>query len=137
MAKKNLLIRSPSNTIDKRITASEKKFTTAEKALLETIVDVQGKCSHDEIVEGEYRKGEYLGSQPPFSVCISCGYAEQGWGCGYTYLKEEIGEGRLTIDRDEARKYVRGRIMSNDTHFPTGGNNYNSFKDFLKENQKP
>lgn len=64
-------------------------------------------CKHpiDEVVDGKYRDG-YFGATPPFRVCKLCGYAEEGWNCGYWKLhknKYDIPQ----LDHDDAWKYVK------------------------------
>lgn len=46
-------------------------------------------CKHPKkyIVEVEYKKYQYIDScDAPYRVCTRCGYAEEGWGCGYWKL---------------------------------------------------
>lgn len=79
------------------------------------------KCKHpeSEIVEGEYiSTGPYSHdwdgecATPPFRVCKICGFAEQGWGCGYKVLAPNNYH-IPTIKRSKAMKYVIGGIHSN------------------------
>jgi hypothetical protein len=78
----------------------------AHKAMAEGYVsDAQQACTHPDVVEGEHLKG-FLDTQPPFSVCRVCGYAEEGWG----YWK--LPQFSPRVDRETARKLVRGRIWS-------------------------
>ena len=69
-------------------------------------------CKHpiSHIVQGEYIPDDdsYFGnhSTPDFRVCKICGYAEEGWGCGYRRLRgsrKDVPE----IHRHEARKFVK------------------------------
>jgi len=77
-------------------------------------INAQAECDHPEIVEGKPRISDYLGcSDPPFRTCTECGYAEEGWGCGYNLLnKRNVPE----VERDEAFKYVRRGIIKNENH---------------------
>ena len=48
----------------------------------------------------------------PFRVCIDCGYAEEGWGCGYWKLGKVSS--CMELERDEALEYVVGDVISQD-----------------------
>lgn len=93
--------------IDKEIEALQKK----KKAF---IIKSVAKCKHpvSSVVEGEYKEFHYLNSCPPFRVCKDCGYAEEGWGCGYNkldYYKVLVP----TVQRDYAEKYVLYLVWQN------------------------
>lgn len=69
------------------------------------LLELQAGCDHpvDDIFEVDYRDGGILFSAtPPFRVCRKCGYAEEGWHCGYWKLdtREEVP----TISREKARR---------------------------------
>lgn len=72
------------------------------------IEDFQENCVHPlySVVEGKYKASTYhTTADAPFRVCRDCGYAEEGWGCGYDKLhrnNHDIPE----MNRDEARKFV-------------------------------
>jgi hypothetical protein len=85
----------------------------AQEVLDETVKRVQLACAHREIVEGPYDPGRWLGAQPDFRVCVECGYAEEGWHCGYWLLAErECRQIRKVSTRDKAHKLVVGPIHS-------------------------
>lgn len=66
-------------------------------------------CKHPsgQIVEGAYRPSDFGQSSPPFRVCRKCGYAEEGWYCGYYLLADRKGVTIPEMDRDSAHKFVR------------------------------
>jgi hypothetical protein len=50
-------------------------------------------------------------------VCLRCGYAEEGWHCGYWKLHRgvfgKIGGGPIrSMTRENGHKHVRGGIMT-------------------------
>lgn len=61
------------------------------------ILKAQNECPHpkEEILEGE--------GSPPFHVCKLCGYAEEGWYCGYWKLECRNAP---RLSHREAFKYV-------------------------------
>lgn len=70
------------------------------------------KCTHpfDAIREGRYvPSGSWNHATPEMRVCIDCGYAEEGWGCGFWKLSVdwELRDSIPQLSRDEAFKYVR------------------------------
>jgi hypothetical protein len=85
----------------------------AELRLL--LPEIQAACGHPEkeIVEGEHQSYSFgfHGVEPPFRVCRRCGYSEQGWDCGYFRLYPN-NSSIPRLGRDEARKFVRGGLMS-------------------------
>lgn len=68
-------------------------------------------CSHTaaDVLQGESRDGE-----APFRVCTACGYAEEGWGYGYSRLALCFEEN--VVARDVALAHVRGRVIPNAEH---------------------
>lgn len=79
------------------------------------IADMQSSCEHphNEVVEGKCRPGNHLRlTLPPFRVCRRCGYAEEGWGCGYWLMTypEAVPE----MDRESAKKLVRRIVTQSD-----------------------
>ena len=97
--------------------AYERALKAATKAAAKAFdlrVEMQRRCKHPHaaIVEGEYRPPTYFSAMPPFRVCKRCGYAEQGWHCGYTYLAPD-DYSMVAIDRDEAFKFVVGVVHDN------------------------
>jgi hypothetical protein len=78
----------------------------------EMVALVQSSCSHTHYVEGEHRLDPHFGCHtPPFRVCVACGYAEEGWGCGY-HLLGKNDYGTKALCRNEALKHVVGRIRT-------------------------
>lgn len=73
-------------------------------------------CTHPRIAEAPYREGRWLDHQPPFRVCLTCGYAEETWGSGPIELGPR-GRDAIELTRDQARAHVRGKpgafILSN------------------------
>lgn len=68
------------------------------------------KCPHpiESLREGEYEKaGNWGSATPPMRVCTDCGYAEEGWGCGYWKLDTDYNVAVPKLSRDEAFKHVR------------------------------
>lgn len=60
----------------------------SEKAFAEAIL----KCKHSKSKVVEVNPTEYKfieNNEPPFRICKNCGYAEEGWGCGYWKLDYE------------------------------------------------
>lgn len=74
----------------------------------------QKKCKHPKrnVVETRFEETSYpCVASPPFRVCRECGYAEEGWGCGYWKLCP--GEHDIpTVGRGTARTFVVGRILT-------------------------
>jgi hypothetical protein len=86
--------------IDSQIVSLKKK----RKAL---ISHRHKSCKHpiSQIIQGKWRDNEWLHPDPEFRVCKICGYAEEGWGCGFWNLAPNnynIPE----VSREEARKHV-------------------------------
>lgn len=54
----------------------------------ETLTMMQEKCKHpvEEWFEIPYKPCDYGHSSPELRVCKLCGYAEEGWGCGFWKL---------------------------------------------------
>lgn len=73
----------------------------------------QKGCEHpqEEIVEGEYVSDSWGHNHtPPFRVCKLCGYAEEGWHCGYWKLGAGVYSGVKKLPRQKAREFVKGPI---------------------------
>ena len=81
----------------------------AKRNYEEARIIAQMVCGHGDVVETEYRK-EIVGR--PFRVCRDCGYAEEGWGSGYSFLD---GNAEM-VDRSVALGFVRGRVIDNGEH---------------------
>lgn len=94
-----------------------KEIDTLTAPLYEKIAKLQrtiDKCAHPptHIIEGEYDPDDgWRDAIPPFRVCTICGYAEEGWGCGYWKLStDNIKIPELT--RTEARKFATKGVLS-------------------------
>lgn len=98
-----------------KINLAKKKAQKAVNDYRRELINFQVSCKHSQVIEGEYSPGKFFGSLPPFRVCTRCGYAEDGWGCGYTMLNND--QNVEEVSRDEADKYVRGMILPNLVHF--------------------
>ena len=78
--------------------------------VVNTLIQIILQCPHKHILEAPYEKNTYIASYPPFRVCQDCGYAEEGWGCGFGNLQTK--EGRLILEianREDAEKFIRWR----------------------------
>lgn len=75
---------------------------------------MQTACEHPktEIIRAPYIARSHLSDGPPFRVCRKCGYAEEGWHCGYWLLATESNDSVPELSQDEARKLVTTRIIS-------------------------
>lgn len=66
------------------------------------------KCPH--LIEA-LREAKAVSSSwsatPPMRVCTDCGYAEEGWHCGYWKLDTDYGVEIPKLSRDAAFKFVR------------------------------
>lgn len=77
-------------------------------------IEAQRTCPHpvESIFEIDYRSS-VLGTTAPWRVCAECGFAEEGWGCGYKYLATPNSRRVPTIDRERGLELRRGKIHSN------------------------
>lgn len=94
-------------TLQKKLDKLKARQNKLDKDKEELITQTQNKCKHpaNEIVEGDYRSYQYLDrTDPPFRVCRACGYAEEGWGCGYWKLGKYSSVPRLS--HDDAWKFI-------------------------------
>ena len=85
----------------KQIEDEIEELETKKTRLIEKM---HAKCEHpnEEILEVRYHEYKYdFGIDRPFRVCKACGYAEEGWGCGYKKL-ERFGVEFPTISREQA-----------------------------------
>lgn len=90
---------------------ASRRVIATSAALASALGACQDACPHpaDEVFQGECGRGE-----PPFRVCVACGYAEAGWGDGYTQLK--ICYDHNIVHRAAALQHVRGGIIPNAMH---------------------
>lgn len=102
--RRNVPVRTLIERLDAKINALEEQRKVLSK-------NGQKKCSHpaSEILEAEYVGGTYF-STPPFRVCKLCGYAEEGWHCGYWKLRDDNPV--PSVSREAAMKYVIGGVLS-------------------------
>ncbi len=78
----------------------------ALKAKKEKIIQTyQDKCPHPLLQIVENRWGS-----PEFRVCRRCGYAEDGYGCGYWKLAPNEYGSIPGLDDSEARKFVLRKL---------------------------
>ncbi|GEM_PF-5701384 len=90
----------------------------AKRRYKEARIEAQTECPHpvSEIFEGHYPQESDM-RPSEFRVCTGCGYAEDGWGCGYSFLgRGNYGSDIKKVSSDEALKYVRGKVIPNEDH---------------------
>lgn len=97
----------------KLIEEAEDMFAKASLILDCARAKVQLNCAHPEVLEGEYRPSQYGHADPPFRVCSTCGFAEAGWGCGYTALGDTPRRTATHASRDTANATRRGLLHEN------------------------
>lgn len=100
----------------KEILQAEKFFRASGNKLIEILKKIQKECSHKKVHEAPYEPDNWFCyHKPPFRVCVDCGYAEEGWGCGFqlTAKSKVIKEGT----RDEVDKLRRGPLRKNTAAF--------------------
>jgi hypothetical protein len=92
------------------IAIAQRTADAANDALQDCIERMQSACKHSHYREADAYSWLF-GTDPPFRVCVDCGYAEEGWGCCYYRLG--AGDYNLSYEnRDEIRKLVIGKIWS-------------------------
>lgn len=108
-------------TIKKLIKQAE-AFEKASESLFKKALK---KCRHPRayVLEGEYEPAGTFGSaDAPFRVCTLCGYAEEGWGCGYWKLNFNGADfTNIQLKRSSALKLVRdfwSQDRMNEKRFP-------------------
>lgn len=102
------------SALRKRYDKSVARAQAASVAVKVALAELQTACAHplSEVVEGEYRPDPWgNNSTPPFRVCKLCGYAEEGWHCGYWKLGRGVYNGIQSMSRTEAFEYVLGCIV--------------------------
>lgn len=77
------------------------------------ILDIQDKCNHpvDSILEMPYKPStHFFHATPNARVCCQCGYAEEGWGCGFWKLNTatKVPE----VDRSHAMQFYVLKMYS-------------------------
>lgn len=72
----------------RRYRTAERRLAAAEAELEAARVEMQLTCSHRRVAEYDYRPDPYGHNHtPPYRVCVDCGFAEYGWGCGWQILR--------------------------------------------------
>jgi hypothetical protein len=98
----------------------EKELKQAGENYEEARVQAQISCEHPKIVEGNYLPPSSVSNgYAPFRVCRDCGYSEEGWGSGYSFLTRGDKQDELeipTIDRGRAYEFRRGQTLDNEVH---------------------
>lgn len=88
-----------------------KFYTERYKTVL---LDTQLACTHEELLEREwYSYADWLPAHPPIRVCSNCGLSEEGWGCGYFYLKDAPFRTVTKTTKANADTYRRGKLINN------------------------
>ena len=91
----------------KRIDALKIERKKLDERIETLSTKLMSKCPHSFEALREADSASSSFGTPPFRVCIDCGLAEEGWGCGYRKLGGGCYSGIPTLPRDAARKYVR------------------------------
>ncbi len=64
------------------------------------LIALQLKCEHKRIVEAPYSSDSVcISASPDFRVCLDCGFAEEGWGCGYQILSGVTAPIKVTREK--------------------------------------
>lgn len=100
------------NLVTMLLAHAEAVARDAEKDYQDTLKICQAECKHEDVVEHPDSHGKFIVS-PPYRVCRTCGYAEEGWGCGYWKLAPRVFE-VPHLSREAAWKFVRGKIWTQD-----------------------
>jgi hypothetical protein len=70
----------------KTIVAAQDKVKSTkikeEQVTLKVVLD----CKHKDLAECEYQPSDWGPAYAPLRMCLNCGLAEVGWGCGYKVL---------------------------------------------------
>lgn len=92
----------------------ERRRLVERGADIAALLVAQTDCSHpiEHQREAGYYHSEFGRSQPPFAVCLNCGYSEEGWGAGYWKLSRK---GRMRVElpqvsREELLKSALPRL---------------------------
>lgn len=106
------------SSISKKINEFNQKITRLQQQRKDFIKSVQSECAHPvELVrEAHFVEGIII-DRRPFRVCIDCGYAEEGWGCGYRKLHGSNYKIPM-VEQEDARSYVLGGIISQKELWP-------------------
>ena len=91
-----------------------KKKIQEDRAKLETKrIELQLACPHSDLMEVDYRSDPFGGHNhsPPWRVCKDCGFAEEGWNCGYQVLRTRNEVPRVT--RELGMSFLEGVVHRN------------------------
>lgn len=70
------------------IMVTKESITGLTLQLKTLITETQGICLHPRAVECDHLEQALGGVLKPLRLCTDCGLEEEGWGCGYTKLRE-------------------------------------------------
>lgn len=79
------------------ISAARDAVQNAKENLRGVTYVVTSVCTHSTVGEAPYHSTDYA-TFPPVRVCMHCGLVEQGWGCGYVVLENDLV---LNLTRDQ------------------------------------
>lgn len=95
----------------KKIKKAIERVISAKSAYSAAVYDVVSKCKHENVAECDYMPSGWLPALAPERVCLDCGLAEEGWGCGYQLLTSRH---TVRIDREELWKLVTVRFFQDE-----------------------
>lgn len=111
------------NPTIKQVLAAERKATEARKRAEHLRKLLQFRCKHARVIETRYEEESYVSyAKPEFRVCLACGFAEEGWRCGFQILTAKPE--RTRVDREEAYKLRSGKIHGNTQFYCRGQASY-------------
>lgn len=84
------------------------RLKSAEAGEAAALKAFQGSCSHDAVYETPMHDG-YMTTFAPMRVCSTCGWSEEGWGCGYGLLDVPADP---TRDRPDSLSRTSARACS-------------------------
>lgn len=100
------------NLLKAKKTLEEAKLSWKNKVIKEILA-----CKHTRVYEGSYMSGLFV-TLPPYRVCDSCGYKEEGWHCGYTLLENAKNREVIEVQRDFADRIgTTTGLIPNEVHF--------------------
>lgn len=109
------------------------EYNTAKEVLRQVTIDRIMQCEHSEVFESAYTPSSWGSATPPYRVCRDCGFAEEGWGCGYSILQGAASP----AERDAAGKMRVTQVFLNDEVFDAVSlkgrdNGYNGLRALLE-----
>ena len=106
-------------TFRQRLAAMDEKVKAIQDKREQLIRDAMLNCKHpiEEVIEGDY-ESTMFSTWAPFRVCKICGYAEEGWGSGYTRLHGNVYSHDILceVKRRYAEKFVIKKFSQNDQY---------------------